>query len=381
MKPGFTMWKAAAGAPKLASMSPTSPSAPARSHSIAVLPGDGIGPEVVAEAVKVLDAVTRPAGVTLEKTSYPLGAEHWLETGEVLNEDTMERLRSHDAILFGAVGAAPNDKRIPSGILERDLLLKLRFGFDHYINLRPAVLYPGATSPLSDPGEIDFVVVREGTEGLYAGNGGTLRTGTEHEIATEVSVNTAHGVRRLVRYAFDLANSRTRKRLTLVHKHNVLVNAGRLYQRTVDEIGEQYPDVTVNYMHIDAATIFMTTDPARFDVIVTDNLFGDILTDHAGAVTGGIGLAPSGNINADRTAPSMFEPVHGSAPDIAGTGTAQPTAAILAGAMMLEHLGHPDLAEQVNAAVRADLEANGSAQRSTSQVGDDVVAQLGARSA
>lgn len=380
MKPGFTMWKAAAGAPKLASMSPTSPSAPARSHSIAILPGDGIGPEVVAEAVKVLDAVTRPAGVTLEKTSYPLGAEHWLETGEVLNEDTMERLRSHDAILFGAVGAAPNDKRIPSGILERDLLLKLRFGFDHYINLRPAVLYPGATSPLSDPGEIDFVVVREGTEGLYAGNGGTLRTGTEHEIATEVSVNTAHGVRRLVRYAFDLANSRTRKRLTLVHKHNVLVNAGRLYQRTVDEIGEQYPDVTVDYMHIDAATIFMTTDPARFDVIVTDNLFGDILTDQAGAVTGGIGLAPSGNINADRTAPSMFEPVHGSAPDIAGTGTAQPTAAILAGAMMLEHLGHPDLAEQVNAAVRADLEANGSAQRSTSQVGDDVVAQLGARS-
>lgn len=380
MKPGFTMWKAAAGAPKLASMSPTSPSAPARSHSIAVLPGDGIGPEVVAEAVKVLDAVTRPAGVTLEKTSYPLGAEHWLETGEVLNEDTMERLRSHDAILFGAVGAAPNDKRIPSGILERDLLLKLRFGFDHYINLRPAVLYPGATSPLSDPGEIDFVVVREGTEGLYAGNGGTLRTGTEHEIATEVSVNTAHGVRRLVRYAFDLANSRTRKRLTLVHKHNVLVNAGRLYQRTVDELGEQYPDVTVDYMHIDAATIFMTTDPARFDVIVTDNLFGDILTDQAGAVTGGIGLAPSGNINADRTAPSMFEPVHGSAPDIAGTGTAQPTAAILAGAMMLEHLGHPDLAEQVNAAVRADLEANGSAQRSTSQVGDDVVAQLGARS-
>ena len=381
MKPGFTMWKAAAGAPKLASMSPTSPSAPARSHSIAVLPGDGIGPEVVAEAVKVLDAVTRPAGVTLEKTSYPLGAEHWLETGEVLNEDTMERLRSHDAILFGAVGAAPNDKRIPSGILERDLLLKLRFGFDHYINLRPAVLYPGTTSPLSDPGEIDFVVVREGTEGLYAGNGGTLRTGTEHEIATEVSVNTAHGVRRLVRYAFELANGRTRKRLTLVHKHNVLVNAGRLYQRTVDEIGEQYPNVTVDYMHIDAATIFMTTDPARFDVIVTDNLFGDILTDQAGAVTGGIGLTPSGNINADRTAPSMFEPVHGSAPDIAGTGTAQPTAAILAGAMMLEHLGHPDLAEQVNAAVRADLEANGSAQRSTSQVGDDVVAQLGARSA
>ena len=347
-----------------------------RHHSIAVLPGDGIGPEVVAEAVKVLDAVTDPAGVRLEKTTYPLGAAHWLETGEVLDEDTMERLRAHDAILFGAVGSAPNDRRVPSGLLERDLLLKLRFDFDHYVNLRPATLYPGTTSPLADPGDIDFVVVREGTEGLYAGNGGTLRTGTEHEIATEVSVNTAHGVRRLVRYAFELAQSRERRKLTLVHKHNVLVNAGRLYQRTVDEVAEQFPDVTVDYMHIDAATIFMTTDPARFDVIVTDNLFGDILTDQAGAVTGGIGLAPSGNINADRTAPSMFEPVHGSAPDIAGTGTAQPTAAILAGAMMLEHLGHPELAERVNRAVRADLEENGTTARGTAQVGDDVVARL-----
>lgn len=344
------MWKAAAGAPKLASMSPTSPSAPARSHSIAVLPGDGIGPEVVAEAVKVLDAMTRPAGVTLEKTSYPLGAEHWLETGEVLNEDTMERLRSHDAILFGAVGAAPNDKRIPSGILERDLLLKLRFGFDHYINLRPAVLYPGATSPLSDPGEIDFVVVREGTEGLYAGNGGTLRTGTEHEIATEVSVNTAHGVRRLVRYAFDLANSRTRKRLTLVHKHNVLVNAGRLYQRTVDEIGEQYPDVTVNYMHIDAATIFMTTDPARFDVIVTDNLFGDILSDAAAMLTGSLGMLPSASLGAPMAngrPKALYEPVHGSAPDIAGQGIANPIGQIWSGAMMLEHLGEREAAAEI----------------------------------
>ncbi|MEU5466630.1 3-isopropylmalate dehydrogenase [Kocuria salsicia] len=358
-------------------MSETTAPAPARSHSIAVLPGDGIGPEVVAEAVKVLDAVTSPAGVTLEKTTYPLGAEHWLETGEVLNEDTMERLRGHDAILFGAVGAAPNDKRVPSGILERDLLLKLRFGFDHFVNLRPATLYPGTTSPLANPGEIDFVVVREGTEGLYAGNGGTLRTGTEHEIATEVSVNTAHGVRRLVRYAFELAASRERRKLTLVHKHNVLVNAGRLYQRTVDEFAEQFPEVAVDYMHIDAATIFMTTDPARFDVIVTDNLFGDILTDQAGAVTGGIGLAPSGNINAERTAPSMFEPVHGSAPDIAGTGIAQPTAAILAGAMMLEHLGHADLAERVERAVRRDLELRGTSARSTSQVGDDVVALLG----
>ncbi|RKQ36619.1 3-isopropylmalate dehydrogenase [Kocuria tytonis] len=359
-------------------MSETTAPETARHHSIAVLPGDGIGPEVVAEAVKVLDAVTAPAGVTLERTEYPLGARHWLETGEVLNEDTMAALGRHEAILFGAVGAAPDDERVPSGMLERDLLLKLRFGFDHYINLRPATLYPGTTSPLSDPGEIDFVVVREGTEGLYAGHGGTLRTGTEHEIATEVSVNTGHGVRRLVRYAFELARSRPRRKLTLVHKHNVLVHAGRLYQRTVDEVAEQYPDVTVDYMHVDAATIFMTTDPARFDVIVTDNLFGDILTDQAGAVTGGIGLAPSGNINAERTHPSMFEPVHGSAPDIAGTGTAQPTAAILAGAMMLEHLGHPGLAARVQRAVRRDLELRGTRARGTAQVGDDVVAQLGA---
>ena len=372
------MWIRPPARPYCGRMSETTAAETARRHSIAVLPGDGIGPEVVAEAVKVLDAVTEPAGITLERTEYPLGAEHWLATGEVLHDDTMERLRAHDAILFGAVGAAPNDKRVPSGILERDLLLKLRFGFDHYINLRPATLYPGTTSPLAEPGDIDFVVVREGTEGLYAGNGGTLRTGTEHEIATEVSVNTAHGVRRLVRYAFELARSRDRKKLTLVHKHNVLVNAGRLYQRTVDQVAEQYPDVTVDYMHVDAATIFMTTDPARFDVIVTDNLFGDILTDQAGAVTGGIGLAPSGNINADRTAPSMFEPVHGSAPDIAGTGTAQPTAAILAGAMMLEHLGHPELAARIDRAVREDLRLRGTTRRSTAQAGDDVVAQLGA---
>ena len=348
----------------------------ATTYSIAVIPGDGIGPEVVAEAVKVLDAVTEPAGITLAKTTYPLGAEHWLATGEVLSEETLDQLRGHDAILFGAVGAAPNDTRIPSGILERDLLLKLRFTFDHYINLRPATLYPGTTSPLAEPGDIDFVVVREGTEGLYAGNGGRVRQGTDHEIATEVSINTAHGVRRLVKYAFELAQKRPRKKLTLVHKHNVLVNAGRLYQETVNQFAPQYPDVTVDYLHIDAATIFLTTEPARFDVIVTDNLFGDILTDQAGAVTGGIGLAPCGNINADRTAPSMFEPVHGSAPDIAGTATAQPVAAILAAAMMLEHLGHEDLADQINQAVRRDLETHGNEKRSTDQVGDHIVAAL-----
>lgn len=345
-------------------------------HPIAVIPGDGIGPEVVAEARKVVDAAIAPTQITIEWTEYPLGAEHWLATGEVLSDETMEQLRQHEAILFGAVGAAPNDKRVPSGILERDLLLKLRFAFDHYINLRPVQLYPGTTSPLKDPGEIDFVVVREGTEGLYAGHGGSLRTGTDQEIATEVSVNTAHGVRRLVEYAFNLANSRPRKKLTLVHKHNVLVNAGRLYQRTVDEVAQDYPEVSVDYLHIDAATIFLTTEPSRFDVIVTDNLFGDILTDQAGAVTGGIGLAPCGNINAAGTAPSMFEPVHGSAPDIAGTGTAQPQAAILAAALMLENVNHAILARRIEAAVKLDLERNGTKTRSTSQVGDDVVTAL-----
>ena len=354
----------------------TTPAVPAH-LKIAVVPGDGIGPEVVAEAERVLDAVTSAAGVTVEKQRFGLGADHWLATGETLTEQTLDALRAHDAILFGAVGAAPGDKRVPSGILERDILLKLRFDLDHYVNLRPARLYPGTTSPLSAPGDIDFVVVREGTEGPYAGNGGRLRAGTDAEIATEVSLNTAHGVRRLVRYAFELAAKRERRKLTLVHKHNVLVNAGRLYARLVEEIGAEFPQVAVDYLHVDAATIFLTTDPARFDVIVTDNLFGDILTDLAGAVTGGIGLAPAGNINADRTAPSMFEPVHGSAPDIAGQQLANPVAAILAAAMMLDHLGHPGLAARVEAAVVRDLAEHGTETRTTAQVGDGVLSALG----
>ena len=346
------------------------------SHRIAVIPGDGIGPEVVAQSQKVLAAVCAPAGIELQETSFPLGAEHWLATGETLPDETLEQLRGYDAILFGAVGAAPGDKRIPSGIIEREMLLKMRFSLDHYINLRPSELFPGAVSPLSDPGNIDFVVVREGTEGPYTGNGGALREGTDQEIATEVSINTAHGVQRLVRYAFELAAERPRHKLTLVHKHNVLVHSGRLYQRTVDAIAQEFPAVEVDYMHIDAATIHMTVDPARFDVIVTDNLFGDIITDLAGAVSGGIGLAPCGNINAARTAPSMFEPVHGSAPDIAGQGIADPTASILAGAMMLDHLRHPQQAQQIRDAVRRDLEASGSQRRSTEQIGDAVVAAL-----
>ncbi|MEV7648706.1 3-isopropylmalate dehydrogenase [Arthrobacter sp. NPDC089319] len=350
-------------------------SAATKAFSLAVIPGDGIGPEVVAEAVKVLEAATAGGDATFELTEYPLGAEHWLATGETLPEETLEQLRKHDAILFGAVGAAPGDTRIPSGIIEREMLLKLRFSLDHYVNLRPAKLLPGVSSPLANPGEVDFVVVREGTEGPYVGNGGALRVGTPHEIATEVSVNTAYGVERLVRDAFRRASAR-RKKLTLVHKHNVLVHAGHLWRRTVETVGEEFPDVAVDYLHIDAATIFMVTDPARFDVIVTDNLFGDIITDLAAAITGGIGLAASGNINMDRTAPSMFEPVHGSAPDIAGQQKADPTAAILSVALLLEHLGLADAAARVQKAVEDDVAARGSASRTTAQIGDAISAAL-----
>lgn len=324
-----------------------------RSINLAVIAGDGIGPEIITEAQRVLQRACELDAIRVDSTDYKLGAEHWLETGETLPESTMESLKQHDAILFGAIGADPRSGKIPSGLIEREMLLKLRFAFDHYINLRPARLYPGAVSPLADPGEIDFVVVREGTEGPYVGNGGTIRGGTDAEIATEVSLNTAHGVRRLIRYAFELAQSR-RKKLTLIHKTNVLVHAGRLYTRFYEEIGREFPDVQTDYLHIDAATIFMTTDPSRFDVIVTDNLFGDILTDQAGAVTGGIGYAASGNINAVGEFPSMFEPVHGSAPDIARQNKANPTAAILAGAMLLRHLGYESTAARIEDAVEAD---------------------------
>src|SRR3954449_8151121 len=293
------------------------------SLKLAVIPGDGIGPEVTAEALKVLEQAT-PAEVKLESTRYDLGAERYLATGEVLPDSVLEEIRQHDAILLGAVGGRPGDPNLPPGILERGLLLRLRFELDHYVNLRPSRIYPGATSPLSDPGDVDFVVVREGTEGPYVGNGGALRVGTPHEIATEVSVNTAFGVERVVRDAFARAQRRPRRKLTLVHKTNVLVHAGHLWRRTVESVGREFPDVTTDYLHVDAATIFLVTDPSRFDVVVTDNLFGDIITDLAAAVAGGIGLAASGNINPDRSAPSMFEPVHGSAPDIAGTGTADP---------------------------------------------------------
>ncbi|MGG5171580.1 3-isopropylmalate dehydrogenase [Pseudarthrobacter sp. J1738] len=344
--------------------------------NLAVIPGDGIGPEVTAEALKVLTKAAEAEGVTVEATEYSLGAAHWLATGETLPDEVLADLRTRDAILFGAVGAAPGDTKIPSGLIERELLLKLRFSLDHYVNLRPSKLYGTVGSPLANPGEIDFVVVREGTEGPYVGNGGSLRSGTEHEIATEVSLNTAHGVERVVRDAFRRANERPRKKLTLVHKHNVLVFAGHLWKRIVEQVAPEFPEVTHDYLHVDAATIFMVTNPSQFDVIVTDNLFGDILTDLAAAVTGGIGLAASGNINMDRTAPSMFEPVHGSAPDIAGQQKADPTAAILSAALLLDHLGHQSAARRIERAVEADIESRDSNVRSTSEIGAAIAAAL-----
>jgi 3-isopropylmalate dehydrogenase len=337
---------------------------------LAVIAGDGIGPEVVAEGLKVLGGVV-PG---LETTEYDLGAARWQRTGELLPDTVLDELRGHDAILLGAIG----DPSVPPGILERGLLLRLRFELDHHVNLRPARLYDGVRSPLADPGEIDMLCVREGTEGPYVGNGGVLRRDTPHEVATEVSLNTAFGVERVVRYAFERATARPRRHLTLIHKTNVLTHAGSLWSRTVEEVGAEFPEVTVAYQHVDAASMFFITDPGRYDVIVTDNLFGDIVTDVAAAVTGGIGLAASGNLDASGTNPSMFEPVHGSAPDIAGQGIADPTATVLSVALLLEHLGRGDQARKVNAAVAFDLstrDPRGPVR--TTEVGDRLAALAG----
>jgi len=342
--------------------------------SLAVIPGDGIGPEVIAEAQKVL-AAALPDDVTVDATTYPFSARHYLESGEILSDDDITALSGHDAILLGAVGGDPRDERLRGGIIERGLLLKLRFALDHFVNLRPTTIFPGVTSPLAEPGDVDFVVVREGTEGPYVGNGGGIRVDTPHEVANEVSVNTAFGVERLVRFGFETAMKRA-KTLTLVHKTNVLVHAGGLWQRTVNRVALEYPEVTVDYQHVDAATIHLVTNPARFDTIVTDNLFGDILTDLAAAISGGIGLAASGNINPTGAFPSMFEPVHGSAPDIAGKQLADPTAAILSVALLLDHVGHADAAARVTAAVTADLSSRGDAKRSTAEIGDAIVRSL-----
>jgi 3-isopropylmalate dehydrogenase len=335
-------------------------------YSIAVIAGDGIGGEVTAEALKVLQAARGEA--TFTTTAYDLGAERYLRTNEVLPDSVLSELRRHDAILLGAVG----DPRVPPGVLERGLLLKLRFELDHYVNLRPVKLFAGVSSPLAGDGEIDMVVVREGTEGLYAGAGGSVHRGTPYEIATEESLNTAFGVRRVIEDAFARADKR-RKKVTLVHKTNVLTNAGGLWRRTFDDVSALHPDIETDYQHVDAASMFFVTDPSRFDVVVTDNLFGDILTDIGAAIAGGIGLAASGNLNPAKTTPSMFEPVHGSAPDIAGQAKADPTAAILSVSMLLDFLGEEQSAKQVESAVASDLLARGPASRTTSEVGDAIV--------
>jgi 3-isopropylmalate dehydrogenase len=340
---------------------------------LAVIPGDGIGTEVVAEGLKVLHAVAPSVGLTVATTEYDLGARRYHATGETLPASVLAELRGHDAILLGAIG----DPSVPPGVLERGVLLPLRFELDHHVNLRPVKLFPGVATPLAGkgPADIDMVVCREGTEGPYVGAGGFLRRGTPHEVATEESLNTRHGVERIVRDAFTRARSR-RGRVTLVHKTNVLVHAGDLWQRTFTAVAGEFPDVTTDYCHVDAAAMFFLTQPERFDVVVTDNLFGDILTDIGAAIAGGIGLAASGNIDPSRANPSMFEPVHGSAPDIAGQGRADPTATVLSVAMLLAHLGHQDAAGRVEAAVAADLAARGDAIRTTSGIGDALAAAV-----
>ena len=339
-----------------------------RSVRLAVIPGDGIGPEVVAEGLKVLDAVASRHDVQFDRTDYDLGAERWHRTGETLPDETLEEIREHDAILLGAVG----DPSVPSGVLERGLLLKLRFELDHHVNLRPVRLYPGVATPLAGkgPADIDMVVVREGTEGPYAGSGGFLRRGTPHEVATEESLNTAYGVERVVRDAFVRAGRRPRKQVTLVHKNNVLTHAGDLWTRTFGRVAADFPDITTEYLHVDAASMFFVTNPERFDVVVTDNLFGDIITDIGAAIAGGIGRAASGNLDVSGSNPSMFEPVHGSAPDIAGQQKADPTATVLSVAMLLDHLGLDKAASEVEQVVSDDLAARGDGVRSTSQIGD-----------
>ncbi|GAB7043407.1 MULTISPECIES: 3-isopropylmalate dehydrogenase [Catenuloplanes] len=336
---------------------------------IAVVGGDGIGPEVTGQAVKVIQAVL--PGV--ETVDYDLGAARYHRTGEVFPDSVRDELAGFDAVLLGAVG----DPSVPPGVLERGLLLKMRFDFDQYVNLRPSKLWPGTAGPLGavKPGEIDFVVVREGTEGLYAGAGGVLHRNTPAEIATEESLNTRFGVERVIRDAFARAQRRERRKVTLVHKTNVLTHAGGLWARTFEAVKADFPDVTTEYQHVDAAAMFMVTAPSRYDVVVTDNLFGDILTDIAAAVTGGIGLAASGCINPERRFPSMFEPVHGSAPDIAGKGVADPVAAVLSASLLLDHLGHADEAARVTQAVASELAARTpGAPLRTADVGDRLAA-------
>ncbi|MGA8725666.1 MAG: 3-isopropylmalate dehydrogenase [Acidimicrobiales bacterium] len=336
-------------------------------YKVGVIGGDGIGPEVVAEALKVVAA----AGVDLAVTEYDLGADRYVRTGDVLPDSVLEELHSQEAILLGAVGPPVGSTAVPPGTLERGLLLRLRFELDLYVNMRPFTGVPGAVAP-----DCDFVVIRENTEGTYAGEGGFLRKGTPFEVATQGSVNTRHGVERCARFAFALATRRPAHHLTLVHKTNVLSFAGDLWLRTVDEVSAEFPTVDRDYNHVDASCIYLVEDADRYDVIVTDNLFGDIITDLAGAVSGGIGYSASANLNPDRTGPSLFEPVHGAAHDIAGTGKANPIAAIRSAALMLEHLGEASAAEKIDHAV-TDLISSGTASSlSTAEIGDAVAERL-----
>ena len=341
-----------------------------KNFNLAVIAGDGIGPEVVGEGLKVLDAVAKKHDLVFNKTNYELGAAYWHKTGETLPDSVMAEIAKSDVILLGAVG----DPTVPSGVLERGLLLKLRFAFEHYINLRPAKLFPGVTSPITNNKGIDFVVVREGTEGLYVGAGSIKDEGTKQELAIEESINTYKGIERVIRDAFNRAQLRPRKKLTLVHKNNVLTRAGGLWTRVFNEVAKDFPQITTDYLHVDAASMFFVTNPERFDVVVTDNLFGDIITDIADAICGGIGLAASGNINPTGAFPSMFEPVHGSAPDIAGKNLADPTATVLSISMMLNHLGEVKAANDVESAVAKDLASRGDKKRSTTEIGQALVA-------
>jgi 3-isopropylmalate dehydrogenase len=341
-----------------------------KNFNLAVIAGDGIGPEVVGEGLKVLDAVAKKYDLVFNKTNYELGAAYWHKTGETLPDSVMAEIAKSDVILLGAVG----DPTVPSGVLERGLLLKLRFAFEHYINLRPAKLFPGVSSPITNNKGIDFVVVREGTEGLYVGAGSIKDEGTKQELAIEESINTYKGIERVIRDAFNRAQLRPRKKLTLVHKNNVLTRAGGLWTRVFNEVAKDFPQVTTDYLHVDAASMFFVTNPERFDVVVTDNLFGDIITDIAAAICGGIGLAASGNINPTGAFPSMFEPVHGSAPDIAGKNLADPTATVLSISMMLNHLGEVKAANDVESAVARDLASRGDIKRSTTEIGQALVA-------
>jgi 3-isopropylmalate dehydrogenase len=340
-----------------------------KNFNLAVIAGDGIGPEVVGEGLKVLDAVAKKYDLVFNKTNYELGAAYWHKTGETLPDSVMAEIAKSDVILLGAVG----DPTVPSGVLERGLLLKLRFAFEHYINLRPAKLFPGVSSPITNNKGIDFVVVREGTEGLYVGAGSIKDEGTKQELAIEESINTYKGIERVIRDAFNRAQLRPRKKLTLVHKNNVLTRAGGLWTRVFNEVAKDFPQVTTDYLHVDAASMFFVTNPERFDVVVTDNLFGDIITDIAAAICGGIGLAASGNINPTGAFPSMFEPVHGSAPDIAGKNLADPTATVLSISMMLNHLGEIKAANDVESAVARDLASRGDKKRSTTEIGQALV--------